>query len=610
MTDRPIGDYALLSDCHCAALVSGAGSVDWLCLPRFDAPSVFGRLLDRDAGHWVICPSGEYESHRRYLPGTLVLETQYATPTGMAMLTEALVFGEGERGHDIGLAAPHVLVRVLEVTKGEVAIDAEFALRPEYGLVSPRMQLVDGGVLAAGGASLLLLAAPAPTAVVGASAVWRLGLQQGESVAFALGHQTGWNRTPGPWSAKHIAKRLADTVEGWRTWSGLHQRYEGPWREQVHHSGRVLQALTFRPTGAMVAAPTTSLPEQEGGSRNWDYRYCWLRDAGMTMQALWLAACTEEAGRFVSFMTRAAGTSTQHGSGLQTMYGVGGEHDLAERELPHLMGWRDSRPVRVGNGAWNQDPRDITGAVLDAVYRFGEQMTGLEPATVELLVGLADTAAASWREPDHGMWEVRGEPQHYLHSKLMCWLALDRATPLADMLGDERRAADWAEAAETVRVAILGQGWNERVGAFTQSFGGDTLDASVLMLATTGFLPATDLRMRSTIETISRELSAPCGLLYRYVDGDGLPGEESTFLLCNFWLAQCWALAGELDAAREVFERAMAYANDVGLLGEQAEPATGELLGNYPYAFSHTGLVNAAWAIAQAEDAPPTRADD
>ncbi len=603
MIDRPIGDYALLSDCHSAALVSGAGSIDWLCLPRFDSPSVFGRLLDTDAGHWAICPSGEYESRRRYLPGTLVLETQYATPTGMAMLTEALVFDDDERGHDVGLDAPHVLVRVVEVTDGEVAIDAEFAPRPEYGLVSPRMLARDDGVVASGGGSHLVLAGPEPTAMAGSAAVWRLGLQKGERVAFALQHQAAWQRALHPWTQKHVSKRLADTIKGWESWSDLHQRYRGLWQDKVHHSGRVLQALTYRPSGAVIAAPTTSLPEQEGGSRNWDYRYCWLRDASMTMESLWVAACPEEAGRFVSFISRAAGRSTRSPSGLQIMYGVGGEHDLSERELPHLSGWRNSRPVRVGNDAWKQNQHDIFGAVLDAVYRYREQIVDFDAETVGFLAGLADAAARSWQLPDRGMWEVRGEPQHFLHSKLMCWVALDRAARLAAQLGVQERAAGWAAAAETVREAILEHGWSEQAGAFTQSFGSNRLDASALMLAITGFLPATDARMRATIDTIASKLSAPCGLIYRYIDDDGLPGEEATFLLCSFWLAQCWALAGELDPAREIFERAAAYANDVGLLGEEAEPATGELLGNYPQAFSHIGLVNAAWAITQAEDA-------
>jgi len=601
VTDRAISDYALLSDCHSAALVSRDGSVDWLCLPRFDSPSVFARLLGVEGGHWAIGPAGAYESRRRYLPGTLALETTFSTPTGTATLTEAMVFGDDERGHDIGLAAPHVLVRVLEVTNGEMPVDAEFAPRPEYGVVRPRLQSVDGGLIARGGASVLVLTGPDPTATDGAVARWQLRLRSGDKVVFALQHQSTWYTTPQPWTATQAERALAATVEGWTSWSEMHQRYEGLWQDHVHHSGRVLQALTYRPTNAIVAAPSTSLPEHEGGSRNWDYRYCWLRDASMTMQALWVAACPDEANRFLAFVTAAAGSGAESGPGVQIMYGIGGEHDLAERELDHLSGWRGSRPVRVGNDAWHQHQHDVFGAVLDGVYRLRDQITALDPDTIAFLARMADAAATAWREPDRGIWEMRGEPRHFLHSKLMCWVALDRAVRLSDQLGLSVEATRWSDAAETLRAEIVERGWNDEVGAFTQSFGSSDLDASVLMMAITGFLPASDPRMRSTIESIAGGLSASGGLIYRYIESDGLDGDESTFLLCSFWLAECWALAGEVDAARAIFEQAAGYANDVGLLAEEAEPRTGEMLGNFPQAFSHIGLVNAAWAITQAE---------
>lgn len=602
--DLPIADYAMLSDCNTAALVSGGGSIDWLCLPRFDAPSILGRLLDPVAGHWSICPSGEYEARRQYLPGSLVLETQFATPTGTATVTDALLFAEGERDHDIGIDVPHVLVRVIDVLDGEIPVDIDFAPRPEYGLVFPRMEVVEGGVAARGGGTALFLSGPEPTETRDDAAMWRIGPRAGDRLAFALQWTDPTEPMPEPWPARRIVERLASTVAAWESWSALHQRYDGPWAETVQHSGRVLQGLTFRPTGAIVAAPTTSLAEQPGGDRNWDYRYAWLRDASLTMQALWLAACPDEASRFVSFVLRASGTSVQRETGLQVMYGVGGEHDLAERELEHLRGWRESAPVRVGNAAWRQQQHDIYGAVLDAAYRCQDQLDGLDDVTARFLGDLADVAARVWREPDQGLWEMRSEPRHFLHSKLMCWVALDRAVRLADRLGEADRARRWAAEADTVRAAILEQGWNEKVGAFTQSFGSEALDASALQLAITGFLPADDPRMRSTINQIAAQLSAPCGLLYRYTASDGLQGSESTFLLCSYWLAECWALAGDLAAAGEIFERATAYANDVGLLAEEAEPSTGELIGNYPRAFSHIGLVNAAWAIAQAQKAP------
>jgi len=361
MSDRSIADYGLLSDCHSAALVSGEGSIDWLCFPRFDSPSVFARLLDPDAGHWSITPAGEFDVRRRYLPGTLVIETQFATAGGMVMITDALVFDRDERGHEIGDNAPHVLVRVAEVTEGTVELEADYRPRPEYGLVSPRLEIIDGVVLSRGGAEVLCLAGPPPTELADAGARWRMTLSKGDRVAFALHHAQRWAALPETWSEKQINKRLADTVAGWESWSKLHQRYQGPAEELVHLSGRVLRGLTYQPTGAIVAAPTTSLPEKVGGARNWDYRYCWLRDASFTLDALWVAACPDEAGDFVRWIIETAGTSLSQESGLQIMYGVGGEHDLSERELPHLAGWRASRPVRVGNGAWNQTQIDIYG---------------------------------------------------------------------------------------------------------------------------------------------------------------------------------------------------------------------------------------------------------
>ncbi len=601
MSSRPIGDYAMLSDCHSAALISGDGSVDWLCLPRFDAPSLFGCLLDDDAGHWCIRPTGDYEMSRRYLPKSLVLETTMVTPGGSATLTDALVFDAGERGHAIGQNAPHVLVRVLEATSGSLTIDAEFAPRPEYGIVHPRLQAIDGGVLARGGSAVLVLTAPPATAIDGSTARWHLELEAGDSIAFALQFATSSDARPQPWLPQEIQRRLSATCQGWHSWSGMHQSYQGPWDDLVHHSGRVLQGLTYQPTGAVIAAPTTSLPEQVGGERNWDYRYGWIRDASMTLNALWIAACPDEAADFVSWIVGAAGTSMQRDTRLQIMYGIGGEHDLSERELPHLRGWRDSRPVRVGNGAWNQQQLDIYGELLDAVYRLREQLGELDDTTRTFLADVADVAAARWTEPGQGIWESRGEPQHFLYSKLMCWVALDRAILLAEQLRATDRVERWSGVRADIRDTILQRGWNERVGSYTQVLDGDELDASALMLAIVGFLPATDPQMRATIDVIAKELAAPCGLLYRYRSEDGVEGDESTFVLCTYWLVECLASAGEPAAAREVFERVTAYANDVGLLSEEADPSTGELLGNFPQAFSHVGLVNAAWAIGRAE---------
>ncbi|EST38269.1 hypothetical protein N566_08340 [Streptomycetaceae bacterium MP113-05] len=375
----------------------------------------------------------------------------------------------------------------------------------------------------------------------------------------------------------------------------------------MHHSGRVLQALSYQPTGAIIAAATTSLPEEAGGERNWDYRYAWVRDAAFTMDALWVAACPDEADEFLSFMTTASATSWTR-SRLQIMYGIGGEHDLTERELPHLSGHGGSRPVRIGNGAWNQPQLDVYGELVDTAVRFEDQLDAVGPELPAFLAGLADAAAQVWTEPDHGIWEIRAEPRHFLYSKLMCWVALDRALRLADRIDAAGCAQEWRRVRAEIRETILDRGWSDAAGAFTQSFDSTALDASALMLPITGFLPADDPRVLATIDTIAQHLTDGYGLVHRYLTTtavDGLAGGEGSFLLCTFWLAHAQALAGRLDAARATFERAAACANELGLLAEQADPASGGMLGNFPQAFSHIGLVNAAWAIAQADTGRP-----
>ena len=395
-------------------------------------------------------------------------------------------------------------------------------------------------------------------------------------------------------------------MAGWREWSELHQRYQGRWCDLVHTSGRVLQALSYQPTGAIVAAATTSLPEEVGGERNWDYRYSWVRDASMTMQALWVAACPDEAHEFFDFMaTAAAGSGTDRP--LQIMFGIGGEHDLSERILPHLAGWRGSGPVRVGNGAWDQPQLDVYGELLDAAAQLRDQLGEPSGPTRDFLVGLADAAAARWQQPDNGIWEVRGEPQHFLHSKVMCWVALDRAVAMAAHLGRRGPRRVWQRRREEIRVAVEGDGWNAEVGAFTQSFGACPRRHGPA--ATRRRLPARRRPARAaTIDAVRAQLTDRRGLVHRYHTRsgvDGLDGEEGTFVLCTFWLAHALALAGRVTEGTEVFERAAGYANDVGLLAEEVDSDTGELLGNFPQAFSHIGLVNAAWALDQAARSSP-----
>ena len=598
MDSLPIGEYALLSDCRTAALVSRDGSVDWLCFPRFDAPSVFCRLLDPAAGHFAIRPAGEFQASRRYVDQTMVLETTFTTAGGTAVLTDALTVGRNERGHDLGEHSPSMLARRLACTDGEIEAEVVYAPMPQYGEIRPRLVPVAGGITAWGGADPLLLVTSVVLGVDGAIATARIRLAAGQAAVFVVAN--GMAAPPQPrWTADHVAARLDDTVEGWRSWSAIHQSYDGPWRELVLHSGRVLRALTFAPTGAIVAAPTTSLPEIVGGQRNWDYRYTWVRDASFTMRALWVAACPDEAHQFFAFLADAAASQLERGDELQIMFGVGGELDLSERELPHLVGWRDSRPVRVGNAAWLQRQLDVYGDMLRAALRLIDQLGEMNPATRRFLAAAADTAASRWREKDQGIWEIRSEPRDFLYSKLMCWVALDCAISLARNLSAEDRVPAWATARDEIRSAILERGWNEQVGAFTQAFGSQDLDASCLMLAITGFLPADDPRMQATIEATAHRLTDNRGLVYRYLSHDG-PGGEGTFLLCTFWLAQAQAMAGDVEAATATFERAVASINDVGMLAEEVDPRTGEMIGNFPQAFSHIGLINAAWAISEA----------
>jgi len=601
MSSVPIADYALLSDCHSAALTSRTGSVDWLCFPRFDAPSLFGRLLDDAAGHWSIRPVGEATATRQYVDGTLVLDTIFEAPTGVVRLRDALAVGPNERGHQLGAGAPHALLRTVTCTSGAVELEMEFSARPEYGVVHAWLAPVKGGLIGRGGAAFLALSAKVGLQVADGVARARFTLRSGKTACFALQHASSTEPAPKVWSDTAIQRRMEDTVKAWRSWSEMHQSYEGPWKDLVLQSGRVLQGLTYYPTGAIVAAATTSLPETIGGARNWDYRFTWVRDASFTLEALWVAACPDEAHKFFDFLTGAALSHVRSGADLQIMFGIGGEHDLTERELPHLSGWRDSRPVRIGNGAWDQRQIDVYGELLGAAYRLRDQLTDLDPPTREFLAYAVDMASQRWRTKDQGIWEMRGDPRDFLYSKLMCWVALDRGIKLAPALGATDRIPAWTTLRQEIREAILAHGWSERAGAFTQSFGSDDLDASNLMIPIVGFLSADDPRVLATIDATVERLTDQHGLVYRYKGEDGLMGEEGTFLLCTFWLAQAQALAGRLADAKATFNRAAAFVNDVGLLAEEVDSATRELLGNYPQAFSHIGLVNAAWSIAQAE---------
>ena len=602
MSDVAVGEHALLSDCGVAALVTSSGSVDWLCLPRFDSPPVLARLLDDQAGHFLIAPArGGRATARRYRPQGLVLESTWDDQDGTLVLSEAMALGRHDHGHDLGRASPGVLLRLARCTRGTVRLRVRYAPRPEAGLVHPRLSRTGHAVLAHGGATVLVLSTELEMDLDGATATAVLTLTEGQEVGFALAQAGAWDPEPAPWSARQIKRGLKATETAWSSWASLHQRYEGPHRALVHHSGVVLQALTCARTGAMVAAPTTSLPEGVGSARTWDYRFTWVRDASMTMQGLWIAACPDEAGRFFSFLATAASTQLERGLPLGIMFGVGGERDLSERELPHLAGWRGSAPVRIGNGAWTQTQLDVYGALLDAAWTLRAQLGDADEATRRFLVAVVDAAAARWDDDDQGIWEMRGPARPYLHSKLMCWVALERGLAMSEVLApDVERTRVWANARADVRQAILTRGWNEQAGAYTQAFGSDALDASALLLAIVGFLPADDPRLRATIDAVEHELTDERGLLYRYRADDGLAGTEGTFLLCTFWLAHALAVTAQPERAQVVLDRAAGYATELGLFAEQIDTTTGELLGNFPQAFSHLGLVTAAHALYEA----------
>src|SRR4051794_2531157 len=602
----PVADYGLLADCNSAALVSRDGSIDWLCMPRYDSPAIFSRILDPDAGHWSIRPTDAFEVERHYVPGTLVIETTFTTETGSVRLRDAMAFADGQRAHRLGFDVPHEVLRSVEGVSGHVDLEMELAPRAEYGLVKPLFRQEDDGGRTFGGPNRIAVRSGAPVEIAGATMSASFEVKEEETLGFAMRWMPVEEADPAPpTEADRVPERIADVIEAWRSWEAEHDIYDGPHKELVRKSSRVLKGLTYRPTGAIVAAPTTSLPETVGGERNWDYRFSWIRDSSLTIEALYIGACSDEAEEFVSFMTSSAGGRAGEGS-LQIMYGIGGEHDLSERSLDHLRGWRDSSPVRVGNGAWDQVQLDVYGELLNSLHLYRERLGDLHPEIQTFVADLADTAARRWHETDSGMWEMRGEPLHHLSSKVLCWTALDRAIKLAPSLGEQAIVAEWTAARDEIREAVLERGWSEKRQAYAQSFDSDELDAAQLLMPILGFLPATDERMRSTIDAIARDLTED-GLALRYrnqegVNADGLSGEEGTFVICSFWLVSCLAAAGEIERAEELFDQLTGYANDLGLLAEEIDTANDEQLGNFPQAFSHIGLITAAYAIDQARE--------
>ena len=584
-----IEDYALIGDTQTAALVGRDGSLDWLCMPRFDSHACFAALLGGpEHGRWRIAPAGPVTSTaRRYRERTLILETDFRTDGGAVRLIDAMP----PRDHSPDL------VRIVEGLEGEVAMDLELIVRFDYGSIVPWVRTIDGVWRAIGGPDALSLRAPVELHGVDLTTRASFTVRAGQRVPFLL-----------VWHPSHESphwidpeQAIEDTARWWEEWCG-HCRYDGEWRELVLRSMITLKALTFGPTGGIVAAPTTSLPERIGGVRNWDYRYCWLRDATFTLYAFLVGGYTEEAVAWRNWLLR---TVAGDPADIQIMYGAAGERRLTEHVLPWLPGYEGSAPVRIGNAASRQLQLDVYGEIMDAMHLALD--SGVEPdsAAWALERTLIEHLEQIWSEPDEGIWEVRGPRRHFTHSKVMAWVAFDRAIKIAERFGEKAPLDRWREARARIHDQVCRQGFNTSRGVFTQYYGSTDLDASLLMLPLVGFLPADDPRMRATVAAIERDLLRD-GLLLRYPaqektrEVDGLPPGEGAFLACTFWLVDAYVLTGRFDDARRLFERLLTLRNDVGLLAEEYDTATKRLAGNFPQAFSHIALVNSAHNLAGA----------
>jgi GH15 family glucan-1,4-alpha-glucosidase len=604
----PIEDYAFLSDCHTGALVCPDGSVDWLCVPRFDAPSVFGSLLDREAGSFRFGPFGiNVPNARTYEPGTNVLTTTWHTPGGWVVVQDALTLGP-RAGDDTVTPhtrppadddADHMLVRTARCIAGKVEVELVCEPVFDYGRTTATWALVgdDRHAADATGAGVTVrLATDMPLGIEGGRARARHVLAEGETVWCALSWAEALATPDGDddaWS------RLATTVRYWRNWLDGARMPDHRWREAIQRSALAIKGLTYMPTGATVAALTTSLPETPHGERNWDYRYTWMRDSTFTLQALHYLNLDWEADEFMQFV---AGLEPVDDGGLQIMYGIDGRRDLTESTRDDLSGYDGARPVRIGNGAFDQRQNDVYGAVLDSIFVHTRRSQRLPRALWPLVQSQAACATAVWRNPDQGIWEARGAPQHYVSSKLMCWVALDRAADLARLRGDGAAEEGWRATADEIHADILAHGTTE-AGVLRQHYETDALDASTLLAAIFGFLPGDDPRLRASVLAIADELSER-GFVLRYrtdETDDGLSGKEGTFLICSFWLVSALAIVGERPRARDLMERLLRVSSPLGLFAEEFDTDTSHHLGNFPQAFSHLALIEAAGRIILAE---------
>jgi GH15 family glucan-1,4-alpha-glucosidase len=607
----PIGDYGFLSDGEVSALVAPGGSVDWMCVPRFDSPSVFGAILGRHAGSFRLAPLDvTVPSARRYLPGTMVLETSWGTPTGWMIVRDALLVGPWHHQDDRSRTyrrtpndyeAEHIFLRTVRCVSGEVqtVMDCEPVL--DYGRAHVRWDYVgdsyhQGEATAEGHETRLLLTTDLRLGFEGGQAGSRTLLKEGDTRFVAL----SWGGAVPPTTYAEAYEKQVWTAHHWQHWLARGRFPDHPWRSYLQRSALTLKGLTYSPTGAVTAAGSTSLPETLGGNRNYDYRFTWIRDATFALWGMYSLGFAWEAVDFFSFIADIA----ERDDHLQIMYGIGGERDLEESELDHLPGYAGSRPVRVGNAAYAQQQHDVWGALLDSVYLHSKAADHLDDRIWPILDRQVGEALKHWREPDAGIWEVRGELRHFTSSKIMCWVAVDRGARLATMFGEDGKAAEWTLAADEIKEDILANGVDDR-GVFTQYYGGTALDASLLLAPLLRFLPADDPRIRATVLAIRKELTVD-GLVLRYrveETDDGFEGEEGTFTICSFWLVSALCEIGEYNKARKLCAKLLSLAGPLELYGEEIDPQSGHHLGNFPQAFTHLALINAVLHVIRLEDA-------
>ena len=582
-------DYGLIGDLEAAALVGRTGAVDWLCLPRFDSASCFSALLgDERHGRWLVAPAGEVQAtSRRYRPGTLVLETDFETSDGAVRVIDFMP----RRAQ-----GPPRVMRIVEGLKGRVPMRMELAVRPDYGSIRPWIELASDGVIATAGPDAFRLSTPLPLKVEDGTVSAEFDAFEGARERLTLTWHLSYEETP---PVEDADSALARTEAWWREWSGR-CTYDGPYRDEVLTSLLALKAMASETTGALIAAPTTSLPEDLGGERNWDYRYCWLRDSVLALEALLAAGYTDEALAFRDFMLR---VGTGDPTTIQIMYGIGGERRLTEFELPDLPGYEGSQPVRVGNAASEQFQLDVYGEVAGVMFIGAEIIGEVERSMWPRWRNIVEHVETIWRNPDDGIWEARGPQRHYTYSKVMAWVVFDRAVRLAERFELEAPVERWKQVRDEIHAEVCERGYDSERGTFTQYYGSSELDASVLNIPLVGFLPGADERVTGTIDAVSRELGRD-GFVSRYSTAetdDGLAGDEGQFLACSFWLVSALALNGRVDDARSLFERLIGLANDLGLLAEEYDVGRRRQVGNFPQAFSHLTLILGARAIGAAE---------